>query len=304
MSSIATVTATINGVTHPLTYNSATGKWEATLTAPSGSSFNQSGGYYNVNLSAADEAGNVSTADATNAQIGTNLRLVVKEKVAPTVSIVSPGASAFLTTNMPNITAQLRDSDSGVKISTLSFKLDGASIAYNASGMTCTAVTGGYNISYTPQKALSDGAHTIIVAVTDNDGNVSSTASRSFTIDTVAPTLNVVSPSAGLITNKASGTVSGTTSDATSSPVTLTIKVNGNSVGTVTVESNGSFSKAVTYAEGNNTVVITATDSAGKTTSVTRTVTVDTVPPEFVSVTLTPNPVDAGQTYILSVSLT
>lgn len=304
MSSIATVTATINGVVHPLTYNSSTGKWEATLTAPSGSSFNKSGGYYNVSLSAADEAGNISTADATDADIGTNLRLVVKEKVAPTVSIVSPGASAFLTTNMPTITAQLRDADSGVKISTLAFKLDGATVAYNATGMTCTAVAGGYNISYTPQTALSDGAHTVTVAITDNDGNTSSTASRGFTVDTVAPVLNVTTPAAGLITNQTSGTVAGTTSDITSSPVTLTIKVNGNSVGAVTVESNGSFSKAVTYTEGSNTVVIIATDSAGKTTSVTRTVTVDTVPPEFVSVTLTPNPVDAGQTYILSVSLT
>ena len=303
MSSIATVTATINGVTHPLTYNSSTSKWEATLTAPSGSSFNKSDGYYNVSLSAADEAGNVSTADATNGNIGTNLRLVVKEKVAPTVSIVSPGASAFLTTNMPTITAQLRDADSGVKISTLLFKLDGVAIAYNVAGMTCSAVTGGYNISYTPQKALADGSHTITVAVTDNDGNVSTTASRSFTIDTVAPTLNVVSPAAGLITNQTAGTVSGTTSDVTSSPVTLTIKLNGSSVGAVTVNGDGSFSKAMTYAEGSNTVVITATDSAGKTTSVTRTVTVDTVPPEFVSVTLTPNPVDAGQTYVLSVSL-
>ncbi len=303
MSNIATITATINGVTHPLTYNASTGKWEATLTAPSGSSFNRSGGYYNVSLSAEDEAGNVSTADAADTQIGTSLRLVVKEKVKPTVSIVSPGASAYLTTNMPAITAQLRDADSGVKISTLAFKLDGAPVAYNAPGMTCTPVTGGYNISYTPQTALADGAHALTVAVTDNDGNVSATASRSFTVDTVAPVLNITTPADGLITNQTAGTVSGTTSDATSSPVTLTVKVNGSSVGAVTVDGDGNFSRSVTYAEGSNTVVITATDSAGKTTSVTRTVTVDTVPPEFVSVTLTPNPVDAGQTYILSVSL-
>lgn len=303
MSSIATVTATINGVAHPLAYNSSTGKWEATLTAPSGSSFNKSGGYYDVSLSAADEAGNFSTADSADADIGTSLRLVVKEKVAPTVSIVSPGASAYLTTNMPAITAQLRDADSGVKISALVFKVDGTAVAYNAAGMTCTAVTGGYNISYTPQAALTDGAHTITVAVADNDGNTSATASRSFTVDTVAPTLNVIVPAAGLITNQTAGTVSGTTSDVTSSPVTLTIKVNGSSAGAVTVNGDGSFSKAVTYTEGSNTVIITATDAAGKTTSVTRTVTVDTVPPEFVSVTLTPNPVDAGQTYILSVSL-
>ena len=47
--------------------------------------------------------------------------------------------------------------------------------------------------------------------------------------------------------------------------------------------------------------VVTAIDSTVKTTGPTATA--DTIPPEFVSVTLTPNPVDASQTYILSVSL-
>lgn len=303
MSSISTVTATINGVAHSLSYNSTTGKWEATLTAPSASSFKQSGGYYNVRLSAKDAAGNVSTANGSDADIGANLRLVVKEKVAPTVRIVSPGASAFLTTNTPSITAQLRDADSGVKISSLVFKLDGKAVAYNATGMACAAVSGGYNISYKPQSALADGTHTVTVSASDNDGNSSSTASRSFTVDTVAPVLNVTTPSAGLITNQTAGNVTGTTSDATSSPVTLKITVNGSNVGAVTVGSDGSFSKAVTYSEGANTIVITATDSAGKTTSVTRSITVDTTPPVFSSITLTPNPVDAGKTYVLSVSI-
>ena len=42
---VKTVQATINGQTYTLTLNSSTGKYEATVTAPSKSSYNQSGHY-------------------------------------------------------------------------------------------------------------------------------------------------------------------------------------------------------------------------------------------------------------------
>ena len=45
---IKTVKATINGQTYDLTLNSASGKWEATITAPGKTSYNLAGGYYNV----------------------------------------------------------------------------------------------------------------------------------------------------------------------------------------------------------------------------------------------------------------
>ena len=41
---IKTVQATINGVPTTLTLNPSTGKYEATITAPTKSSYNQSGG--------------------------------------------------------------------------------------------------------------------------------------------------------------------------------------------------------------------------------------------------------------------
>jgi len=41
--SVKTVQATINGQTYTLTFNSSTGKYEATVTAPSKSSYNQIG---------------------------------------------------------------------------------------------------------------------------------------------------------------------------------------------------------------------------------------------------------------------
>lgn len=84
-----------------------------------------------------------------------------------------------------------------------------------------------------------------------------------------------------------------------SKPVTVT--VNG---ATVTVGTDGTFTKDVTLAEGANTITIVAKDKAGKTTTVTRKVTVDTSAPVIKSVTLTPNPVDCGKTFIIAVEIT
>ena len=110
--------------------------------------------------------------------------------------------------------------------------------------------------------------------------------------------LSISAPVAGLVTNKSTVTVTGTTDDATSKPVTVT--VNGTAV---TVGTGGSFSKDVTLTEGSNTITIIAKDKAGKTTTVTRTVTLDTKAPVIKSVTMTPNPVDAGKTYIIAVEV-
>lgn len=138
----------------------------------------------------------------------------------------------------------------------------------------------------------------------DYDGNAAAQKSVTFKIDTVPPTLSITSPANGLVTNQAACTVAGKTNDATSSPVTVTVKLNSGAAEAVTVGSDGSFSKAITLVAGSNTITIVATDYAGKTTTVTRTVKLDTTPPTIKSVTLTPNPVDAGKTFIISVDVT
>lgn len=101
---VKTVQAIINGVTTTLTLNSSTGKYEAAITAPSTSSYTLDGHYYPVKVKATDEAGNSTTIDATDTTLGERLQLVVKEKVAPVISITSPTASARLTNNKPAIT--------------------------------------------------------------------------------------------------------------------------------------------------------------------------------------------------------
>ena len=293
---IKTVTATINGQTTSLTYNESTGKYEATITAPSKSSFNLDGGYYPVTVKAIDTANNTTTKDATDGTLGTSLRLVVKEKIAPVLAFTYPTAGAYITNNKPMITWKVTDTDSGVNSSTIGITIDSGSKITD--GITKTAITGGYQCSYTPTTALSDGSHTVKINASDNDGNAATQVSVQFKIDTVPPTLTVSAPADKYITNNKSLIVSGTTNDATSSPVV--VKVNGTAV---TVASNGTFSTTVTLTEGSNTITVVATDSAGKSTTITRTVTLDTKAPTISAVTLTPNPVDAGKTYVISVTV-
>ena len=301
---ISTVKATINGTEFSLTYNGSSLKWEATLTAPSGSSYNLAGGYYGVSVTAVDSALNSTTVNSTDATLGASLRLVVKEKVIPTVPIISPDASAYLTNNKPVITFQLRDADSGIKITTLALKFDGGAVIGNAAtGMVCTSVSGGYDCSYTTQTALSDGAHTITVDIDDNDGNSAAQASRSFTVDTVAPSLNVTAPTDNYETNQTTISVVGVTSDTTSSPVVIAITLGGVNQGAVTVDGGGNFSKSITLAAGSNTIVVTATDLAGKITSITRTVILNTNAPLITAVEIIPNPADAGATYVIKVTI-
>ena len=298
---VKTVQVVINGQTHTLTYNATTKKYEATITAPSTSSYNQNGHYYNVQIKATDEAGNSVTKDATDTTLGSSLQLKVKEKVAPVISITAPSSSAKLTNNKPVINWTVTDADSGVNPSTIKLIIDSQTIT---TGITKTQSGKNYTCSYTPTTALSDGTHTIKVSASDYDGNAATQKSVTFTVDTVPPELSVSAPVDNLVTNQSSLVVKGTTNDVTSSPVTLTIKLNGGSEQTVEVGSDGSFTKTLTLVTGENTIVITAKDGAGKTSTVTKKVVLDQTAPVIQSVTITPNPVNAGATYTISVEVT
>lgn len=303
---IQQVRAQINGTWHVLTYNAGTGKYEKTITAPNTTSYNVNAGhYYPVTVEATNTAGTVTTKNDTDGTIGNSLKLTVKEIVKPTISITSPGAGAYVTNNKQPIIFQLRDEagGSGINIASLALKIDGGTAVGNGSpGMVCTQITNGYDCTYTPPTALSDGAHTVTIDVSDFDGNTATQASRSYTIDTVPPVLNITSPTNNFITNTAALVVAGSTNDVTSSAVTITIKLNGVDQGSVPVTS-GNFSKSITLANGANTIVVTATDTAGKVTETTITGTLDTSLPVISNVTITPNPVDSGATMIIAVAV-
>lgn len=297
---IKTVQAIINGQTYNLTKNASTGKWEATLTAPGKTSYNLTGGYYNVTVKATNDAGTTGTADAATLD---GLKLVVKETVAPVITIVSPSEGAYVSNSkQPVVFTVVDETDgSGVDLSTLVVKQDGTAVA--SSAITSTPITNGYQVTYTPAAALSDGSHTVTIDCKDHDGNAAAQKSTTYKVDTVPPVLNITAPVAGLVTAASALTIAGTTNDATSSPVTIAIKLNGVDQGAVSVAANGNFTKSVTLAEGENTIVVTATDAAGQTTTVTRTVTLDTSVPKITAATIVPNPVDTGATMVISVTI-
>ena len=295
---ISSVRAKVNGTWYTLAYDSASGAYKATITAPGASSFRQAGGYYDVEIEAKNTAG---TTFVTNGGTVSGLRLVVKETIAPIITIVSPSAGAYVTNNKPPIVCTVVDeaNGSGINLTTLSVKIDGTTIP-----ATTTVITNGYRVTATPTTALADGTHTISVDVKDNDGNTAVQRTSTFKLDTIPPTLNITAPIVGLITNQAALTVQGVTNDTASSPVTVVMTLNGVAQSAVNVNADGSFSKAMTLTEGANVIVITATDAAGKASSVTRNVTLDTTVPRLVSAAITPNPANTGASVVISVVVT
>lgn len=286
--SVVEVYSMINGTRVNHTKGSGN-TWTATGTAPIKSSYSQPNHVYAVVTYAKDDAGNITTKETT---------LKVVEKTAPVITPVSPTTGSTLTNNKPAITWNVTDDDSGVDPDTIGITIDSNS-KITGSAIQKESITNGYKCTYTPTSALGDGSHTIKFNASDNDGNAATQKSITLKIDTVPPTLNVTSPAEGLVTNNATLTVSGTTNDATSSPVTL--KVNNK---TVTVQGNGSWSTQITLSEGQNTITIVATDAAGKSTTVTRHVTLDTGEPVIESVTITPNPANSGASITITAIVT
>ena len=294
---ISSVRAQINGTWYTLTL-SGTNTYTATVTAPGTTSFNRSGGYYDVTVEATNTAGTVITQNASGLD---GLKLFVKEKVPPVITIVSPTSGAAVVNNKQPVTFTVVDEagGSGINLSSLVVKQDSTAVA--ASTITSTAITNGYSVTYTPATALVDGSHTVTISVSDNDGNAATAKSTTYKVDTVPPTLNISAPANDLVTNSASLVVRGTTNDAISSPVTVKMTLNNVDQGSVTVDTAGTFTKTLTLVNGLNTIVITATDAAGKASSVTRTVTLDTSKPVVKSAVISPNPVDAGATMVITV---
>lgn len=282
------------------------GNYSAQIAAPNKTSYNiNSGHYYPVTIEATNMADTSTTINDSDSTFGSTLRLYVKELTAPTITISYPTANSYIGSGMPTIKFTVVDEadGSGVNISSLSMTLDSKTYTNTSTGVTVKSITNGYEVELTPTSALSDGSHTFSMSVSDNDGN-SANATRTFTTDTIAPVLSVTNPStSGGYTANSSLTVTGTATDSTSGTPTVTIKLNGTDQGSVSV-SSGNFSKAVTLTTGENTIVVTATDKAGKTSTITRTIILDTSSPVIASINISPNPVNVGANYTVTVSIT
>lgn len=293
--SIKTVKIVIDGNTHTLTWDGTTQQYKATIAAPLETSWGENEGhYYPITLTATDEAGNSVTVNDSDETFGSRLQLRVKEVTKPTIEIVSPTTGSAIATATPTIIWNVTDLESGINPETISFKLNNSLV--ESSSISKTPIDNGYKCEYASSE-LMNGTQTCIFNVSDNDGNRADELTTTFIVDTTGPSLTVEEPAGDLITNKNTVVVSGRVDDITKS-VTLTI----NDV-PVDVGSGGEFAYEYSLTEGANIITVIAKDPLNNVSKIIRNVTLDTKPPVISDITLTPNPVNVGQTYIITVTV-
>lgn len=275
-------------------YSSSTQKWSVDIPSGSESSYGEDNHTYPIELHAFDAAGNETIMYASDETYGDQLNIRVLEKTKPTATIISPTQGSVLGSATQDIKMELQDAGgSGLNMASVIFKVNNIQVTQ---GLSWTD-QGGKKVCTYHATNLSDGSNSVSLQVTDNDGNVSDVATVSFVISTSAPTLNVTSPTDNLLTNSNKVTVSGTAAAGSDAVTLSSVKINGE---TVSVGEGGAFSKEITLQEGENTITIVAEDSIGKTTSVTRHVTVDTQAPVISDVEAEATTVDANSTIHLT----
>lgn len=237
-----------------LTYNSATGRYEAELTAP-GTSIHQPGGYYSLTAEATNATG--QTTQISGAQLQ-GLRLVVRETTAPDLTLTSPPAG-YVTTDSPKIVFRASDEPGGSGIDTAS-----GQAAIDGVPVPCTVAAAGTAYSLTIQaQGLSEGPHTVTASIADRDGN-RTTASAAYIVDTVPPVLLLTVDDLHRVVDVASLEVSGYAADATAGIASVTVAGAPAQLG-----EDGRFSVIVPLAVGENHIAAVVTDNAGLTSSQT-----------------------------------
>ncbi|MHB8876819.1 MAG: Ig-like domain-containing protein [Myxococcaceae bacterium] len=245
----STVTVTLDGTVAGTATADSSGAWTFTPGAA------LSGGSHTVSATASDEAGNTSAPSATN-----TFTVVLTPPPAPVLTSPSAGSSTQDTTPAFSGTAAAG--------ATVTVSVDGQVVC------TTTATSAGV-FSCTPSASLAEGAHVATAAASNLAGSSAESAPVQFRIDTTPPlTPTVVGPADGSRTG-ATPTVTGTAEPGS----TVTVLIDGASIGTTTVQGDGTWSLVVPAAlsSGAHAVFATATDEAGNASlpSNTNTFTVD-----------------------------
>jgi hypothetical protein len=205
-------------------------------------------GQHTINCRAYDKKGNESTSASTSFTVQLDSTPPVL-----TVSTLSNGARTNQETL--NIAGVVHD-DSGVR----DLSINGEYIPIDSDG------------SFTHAILLVEGENRITTLAYDLAGNRSED-SRIITLDLNVPNLVVTTPSDNLRTGEQLVTVSGAVNES----CTVDVKVNGTSAYSGIFDSD--FSTTVMLLTGLNHIEITATDLAGNTSSIKRTVSYDNQKP-------------------------
>ena len=180
---------------------------------------------------------------------------VIRDLTAPSVSIQQPGASALVGASTVQVTGQVTDPHLE------SVVVNGVAASLSGSGVRTWVA---------PQVPLPEGESTLIATAVDRAGNLA-TASRVVVRDSQSPTLTITDPAAGSVVPEAMVAVSG----AVYEPNLDRVTVQG-----IAAEVQGdTFSASVALVEGENTIVVRATDRLGNATEAIRLVRRDATAP-------------------------
>jgi large repetitive protein len=170
----------------------------------------------------------------------------------PATPVLVNDNNGYTNTNLPTVAGT---SLAGAEVTVY---LDGSAVG-------TTAVDAGGNWTYTFVTPLAEGAHRVTVSAKDADNFVSDPSQAlSFIVDTqapVAPEKPVLAASNNGYTNDNTPTISGTAE----ANAVLTVYQDGQTLGTVAVAADGtwSYTFAAALADGARNVEVTATDAAG-----------------------------------------
>ena len=161
--------------------------------------------------------------------------------------------------------------------SKITVTFNGVSLLTTLSTVTTTAsgsIPSGATFSV---PTIADGTYT--VTATDAHTPAANTASSTFIVDTVAPSVSITAPTSSQYFKISSVGASGTASDAGSGIVSVQVKVDSGSYVAATGTTSWSYSSFTGISDGSHTITALATDNAGNTKTATVTFTVDTVAP-------------------------
>jgi len=247
------------------------GAWSANLDL-SGSA----DGSVTVNVAHADAAGNSTSVSRTYS----------KDTLAPSLAWTSPLAGTAMDASEAAAFAVEASCEAGL------------SVSVSGALSTSALCIGGTMSSTLDLTSVADGNVSLTLSQTDDAGNSSSTT-RAFTKDTVAPTLSIASPAAGSTINVALAsafTLAGTCSESGSS-----VAISG-AISATTTCSSGSYSVVLDLsgvADGTVSLTASQTDLVGNVGSASRSFVKDTAVPTSVSLSIA-----AGAEAVTSTSVT
>ncbi len=178
--------------------------------------------------------------------------------VPPEVEIITPSPGTIY--NAPGtIQIQADATDFDGTITSVEFYIDGVLLG---AGQLVNGTT--YEIDYT----LTNGAHTITAVATDNGGAQTTSSSINITADIPnnCPTVQITSPSDGLVIGSAAAlSINATASDSDGTVTQVEFFVNGQSIG---VDATPNYSKPFNFSQdGLYEIIAVATDDGGCSTN-------------------------------------